>query len=161
MTYIKNLYNKIKNLIIWFPIIWNDKNWDYAYLLQILEFKLTLMRNTLKDNDITTSANRQVKQIDYALYLLKEKNYIEKEEKLWESKWGEKEYFPEEFKGTHENKFVSYTRMWTTDKIKTEEEYIQAYKEQMEIYDLEYKRKEKEWDRLFRHLKLYMRGWWD
>ena len=161
MTYIKNLYNKIKNLIIWFPIIWNDKNWDYAYLLQILEFKLTLMRNTLKDNDITTSANRQVKQIDYALYLLKEKNYIEKEEEVWESKWGKKEYFPEEFKVTHENNFTSYTRMWTTDKIKTEEEYIQAYKEQMEIYDLEYKRKEKEWDRLFRHLKLYMRGWWD
>jgi len=160
MNYFKNLYSKIKNLIIWFPIIWNDKNWDYAYLLKILEFKLTLMRDTLKKNNITTSVNRQVKQIDYALYLLKDKEHIEKEQKEWDAKWGEVDYFPEEF-SIKVDQGISYSRLWTLKKEHTEEEYQQAYKEMSELYDLEYKRIEDRWNRLFKHLKLYMKGWWD
>ncbi len=41
------VYNQLKygilNLIIWFPIIWNDRQWDHYYLLRMFEKKLKLM----------------------------------------------------------------------------------------------------------------------
>lgn len=33
----------IKNLIFWIPIIWNDRNWDYYYILKMLKHKLKLI----------------------------------------------------------------------------------------------------------------------
>jgi hypothetical protein len=33
----------IQNLIRWFPIIWNDRDWDWAYMAEMLEVKLRHM----------------------------------------------------------------------------------------------------------------------
>lgn len=33
----------IKNLIAWFPIIWNDRPWDGDFLLKVMEFQLSMM----------------------------------------------------------------------------------------------------------------------
>lgn len=33
----------IKNLVIWFPLIWKDDQYDWTYLSKIMEFKLRLM----------------------------------------------------------------------------------------------------------------------
>ena len=30
----------IKNLWRWFPIIWNDHDWDHTFIFKILRFKL-------------------------------------------------------------------------------------------------------------------------
>ena len=44
---IRNLYYSIKEgipkLINWIPIIWKDRDWDYEFLLIILEHKITSM----------------------------------------------------------------------------------------------------------------------
>ena len=32
-----NLTYGIKNLIYYFPVIWNDRYWDYEYMLDLLE----------------------------------------------------------------------------------------------------------------------------
>jgi hypothetical protein len=39
----KTLYNGIKNLIIWFPIIFKDRNWDHFYMYKLIQFKLKMM----------------------------------------------------------------------------------------------------------------------
>jgi hypothetical protein len=43
------IWNNVKygilNLIKWFPVIWNDRNWDYFYANQIFIRKLELMRD--------------------------------------------------------------------------------------------------------------------
>lgn len=40
----KNFYHKtingIKNLIHYFKIVWNHQNWDYSYILKMLQFQL-------------------------------------------------------------------------------------------------------------------------
>ena len=33
----------IKNLIAWFPIIWNDRQWDFEYFYILMHRKLILM----------------------------------------------------------------------------------------------------------------------
>jgi len=38
----------ILNLIIWFPIIWRDRNWDHSYMFEMLEYKLSLMEKLFR-----------------------------------------------------------------------------------------------------------------
>lgn len=40
---IRNLGQGIRNIIYWFPVIWKDRHWDYAFLLYILRHKLEAM----------------------------------------------------------------------------------------------------------------------
>jgi len=49
----KYVYNSIKNLIKWFPIIWNDRDWDHAYVEDILLFKLNNMYKRFSDLNAT------------------------------------------------------------------------------------------------------------
>jgi len=37
----------IKQLVAWFPIIWETRDWDYGYLLEIMEFKMNRMYDAL------------------------------------------------------------------------------------------------------------------
>lgn len=43
-----NIKTGIKNIIRWFPIIWNDRDWDQAYLQRIIEQKLRFMADNTK-----------------------------------------------------------------------------------------------------------------
>lgn len=40
----------IHNLIIWFPIIWKHRNYDYIYVSILLKKALTLLGNTMGNN---------------------------------------------------------------------------------------------------------------
>lgn len=42
--FIKKISIGIKNLIDWFPVIWEDRQWDNAYLEKILIRKMELMK---------------------------------------------------------------------------------------------------------------------
>ena len=48
--YFRNGYRRIKRFIIWFPIIWKDEDWDSAYLLEIIRFKISRMRREIEKN---------------------------------------------------------------------------------------------------------------
>ena len=41
---IKQFTHNIHNLIYWFPIIWNDYDWDYIFMLKIMRHKLNSMQ---------------------------------------------------------------------------------------------------------------------
>jgi hypothetical protein len=40
MYKIKQFFKRIYNLYRWFPIIWEDQDWDHYYIFEILKFKL-------------------------------------------------------------------------------------------------------------------------
>jgi len=42
---IKRFYRKIKNILSWMPILWENYEWDYVYLLKIIKKKLELMED--------------------------------------------------------------------------------------------------------------------
>lgn len=48
----KDFKSGIKNLIKWFPIVWKDRDWDDAYILYVLKFKLANTRDRILKNDI-------------------------------------------------------------------------------------------------------------
>ena len=50
---IKYFKNSIKNLIKWFPIIWQDRDWDHGYVEDMLLFKLNNMYKRFSDPNAT------------------------------------------------------------------------------------------------------------
>ena len=44
-------WESVKQLIAWFPIIWNTRDWDRDYLLEIMEFKMNRMYDALSGED--------------------------------------------------------------------------------------------------------------
>lgn len=47
-TKFKELGRSIKNVAIWFPLLWKDRHWDYVYILIILKKKLELTLKQLE-----------------------------------------------------------------------------------------------------------------
>lgn len=39
----KDIKTGIKNIIRWFPFVWNDRDWDYSHLLKAMKKKLKFM----------------------------------------------------------------------------------------------------------------------
>lgn len=52
-TNIYYIYRSIKNLIKWFSVIWNDRDWDHGYIEDMLLFKLNNMYKRFSDPDAT------------------------------------------------------------------------------------------------------------
>lgn len=48
----RNFIDRIKNLIRWAPVIWNDYDFDHSYIYKILKFKLKNQAEHLKSNGI-------------------------------------------------------------------------------------------------------------
>lgn len=69
----RNLVQGIKNLIRWFPIIWNDKDWDHWFLEQLMIQKLHNMADAFDDplQSCTESAPQKAKQMRLAAKLLR------------------------------------------------------------------------------------------
>lgn len=68
MYKIKEFIRKIKNLIRWTPILWQDRDWDYYFIYEILKQKLTFTEQYIRDKGIhlynTEDANSILKAID-------------------------------------------------------------------------------------------------
>lgn len=85
MNKIKHIYYKfyigIKNLIVYFPIIWNDRNFDYYFIYKLLHHKLKLTRNSIKKVNIHTSSKRDAEILNTIIKLieLQDSDYYDKE----------------------------------------------------------------------------------
>ena len=71
---IRNIYwqveNGISNLVNYFPLIWKDRNYDYVYMYDMLEFKISRMRDRFKVQQIFVGWERQVERMDLILSLM-------------------------------------------------------------------------------------------
>lgn len=94
-----DIENGIRNLILWTPTIWRDRNWDGSYILTILIKKIELQRECIINNNIVHPDELKVMDDDMSrcLALLKkvndewenyEKPFIDQHEK----KWGERDF---------------------------------------------------------------------
>jgi hypothetical protein len=51
------IFRGIKNLIAWVPVIWGDRDWDWAYLFEIISFKSRKMARSFRESGLSTSAD--------------------------------------------------------------------------------------------------------
>ena len=69
-----NLKNGIKNIIRWTPVIWGDYDFDYNFLVKIMEWKLHKMSNYFKDNGHLVGSKKAAKEMLICSELLKRIN---------------------------------------------------------------------------------------
>ena len=69
---IKRFFSSIKNLIDYFPIIWNDRNWDHFYFIELIKFKLERMEKFFNsDKAFSMEAKKCANEIREVLNCLK------------------------------------------------------------------------------------------
>ena len=61
----------LKRIKDWYPIIREDEDWDFDYLFDIIEFKLTKMMKYFSTHNIVVDEEKYAKQIQVALNILK------------------------------------------------------------------------------------------
>lgn len=82
---IKDIFNSLKigvrNLIIWFPIIWKDRNWDHSFILIILQHKLKFQSDYIEKRGVHLDAWADVRDMRLCIELIKK---IQTEYYIWE-----------------------------------------------------------------------------
>ena len=67
---IRNFLTSCHNLIKWFPIIWNDRDWDDVFILKILQKKIEFQRKELVNANRHTRIELDNRDMTLALNLL-------------------------------------------------------------------------------------------
>ena len=142
-----SIIESIQNIIRWFPIIWQDKDFDFGYVYRILYFKFKNMEEFFRsENAWSANSIKDANRIKVAKNLAKrlsESNHLENAMMFYNKKYGDKKIM------TIENGWV----VWTKDKKMMDAfEKCGKHSEYMEKQDKEF---------LFDYLKKYSDRWWD
>lgn len=70
---LRNIKNGIKSFWYWRKIIWNNRWWDYGYLLYLIEHQLRLMADNW-DKSHYVGSEEEKAEIEESLRLLEELN---------------------------------------------------------------------------------------
>ena len=71
INHIRNLFRGIKNLISWFKVIYNDRDWDNAYMEIMLYKKLCgIHRALMQDEYVTTSRKKSIQALLICIAIL-------------------------------------------------------------------------------------------
>lgn len=116
---IRDIYRSIRSVIRWFPVIWNDRDWDDWYIYKILQTKLKFQSKYIGDRDIHTRAKRDAEVMNTCVRLI---------DKLME------DFYDMEYLDYHESTFSfvdsdkpDYKRLEITDTSENFDEFFKKY----------------------------------
>jgi len=116
---IRDIYRSIRSVIRWFPVIWNDRDWDDWYIYKILQTKLKFQSKYIGDRDIHTRAKRDAEVMNTCVRLI---------DKLME------DFYDMEYLDYHESTFSfvdsdkpDYKRLEITDTNENFDEFFKKY----------------------------------
>lgn len=70
MRKLKRIFLRIKNVVRWIPILWNDYDWDHWFIYQILKTKLKYQSEHIRKNGNHVDANQDANRIDLCIRLI-------------------------------------------------------------------------------------------
>jgi len=154
----------ITKLAAYIPILWKDRDWDYGFFLTLMRFKLDRMATTIEDNNLIVSNHRVAKQIRYATFLIdrvQEDSYTKDAFQKHEEYWGPiiMDFVDLPPDDPHYKTCVAMESY--TLKSKQENRMEEEDEARSAIYAKARETKQKDYDRLFRHMRKYIERWWD
>lgn len=158
--FIRNIIIGIKNLYYWFPIIWNDRNWDQYYLYVILKHKLKKMEKYQRVHGITSNNEKTAKKIKLCVNLLDriiKDDYIMNALYLHEKKWGEVDI---KFTPIEDNEEYGELNI-ELKKETTQEEKMTEERRRLRLYKHSDYMKKQDIDMLFETMRKHVECWWD
>lgn len=154
-------FYKIVKILQWIPVLWEDEDWDYSYILKILEYKLSRVQKILKEDSFHLDKKtgkisgpilaKEVQEARNCIKRILEDDYCKKEQKQHNKKYGKlKIKFIKEknIDGTIGNKIV-----FLPDSTPARESRIRIYK----LADKRYKEDVK---KLYKILEEKSFDWW-
>jgi len=156
---IRNIKYGIKNLIKWFVVIWNDRNWDFFFIWVILHKKLELMEKEIRNNGHHVNHIRDAEQIKLCVNLLKrliDDDYHENVFKNHDKKWGQSHM---KWEPTKDPELTSLHII--RDNANTDEEKEQETKEFRILGSKVEQLKQQDINYLFDYMKKHIQCWWD
>lgn len=159
LYFLRNIKTGIKNLITWLPIIWNDRQYDYWFIYDILHKKLSLMEHFIRNYGYHVRAEQDADNIKTCVLLLKrlkDDDYHENAFKQHREKWGEINF--DWLKS--DRKDLSKLNI-SHDNIKTEKDKIQERKDFKAACEREDFLKQQDLDLLFTLMGKHIQTWWD
>jgi hypothetical protein len=144
----------IKNLIIWFPIIWKDRSWDYSYMFPIWEKKFDLMIESFKrGSKYVCGCEKHIKRLKIC------KEICRRQKDDW---W------------YHENGFMFHDKKWGTLDCSVENGFFKTHRENVKtpedekietqqflnIHKLVEQHKKEDMNMLLNYINKYWQSWW-
>lgn len=149
----------IKNLIIWGPVIWKDRQWDYWFIYEIFHKKLSLMEHHIRNYGYHVRAEQDADNIKTCVLLLKrlkDDEYHENAFKQHYEKWGEPKFeWRESDRPDLSELHISH------DNVKTEEDKKRERKDFKIACEREDHLKQQDLDLLFNLMRKHIQTWWD
>ena len=152
------IFDSIKNVIRWFPIIWNDRDWDYYFLYIILHTKLSHMEKYIRKHGHHIGCERDADNIKVAVSLLDrliKDDHLDNAMKQHREKWGRMKFNFIDIDGNGSRLETTY------GKAKTEEDRKKAEKEFRRCAKHSEYMLERDLDLLFKVMRKHIRHWWD
>jgi len=159
MHRLRDFNNGLKNLIVWFPLIWKDRDWDHGFLFEMLQFKLTRMEKCLR-NGIHLYADKTADKVKLCTFLLDriiKDEYYDMVFKDHKKKWGEADLQCSDCKDKEGYSELRITR----PNVKTPEDNEQERKEYRAIMKRPDELMQQDIDMLFEIMRKHIREWWD
>lgn len=150
----------ILNLVVWFPIIWKDRNWDYFYILEILHKKLSLMEHFIREDGIHINNKEDADKIKLCVVLidrLLKDEYYENVFKHHHEKWGSLRFKTTQCKDNEK----LYSVDIISENVKTDEDKEQERKEFKCLSHKPEEMKTQDINCLFNMMAKHIRSWWD
>jgi hypothetical protein len=158
LLFFRKIITGIKNLFLWFPVIWNDRQWDYYFFFILLRKKLVLMEKHFRTKAISESAYKDADNMKQCIKLLNRlinESYHNAVFESHDKKWGELDI---KFSDSNEDKMgkIEFIRPNVT-----EENSEQERKEFRECLLIEDTLRNKDINNLFKTIKNEILKWWD
>lgn len=152
---IRRFKEAINNLIVWFPVIVKDHNWDHHYIYEILAFKLSRTAKYFRKSNIFVGEEREAEKMELCVRLIKKIQSQEYESEFSEEldkKYGERKMYID----------ASTNRLeFKHEKEYTEEELEEIRKERWEAIVKGAKKHQRAEKILFTLLERNINKWWD
>lgn len=162
---IRRLLESLQSVWRWLPIIWKDRQWDHHFLLKILHHKLALMEAFfLSDDRHIADADEVAAEIGAVLRRLDRllaDEYLSKELKPVEQRWGVPEIVFKPYDATDDLTFVPDDLAFVFPKARTQTELERANIEWSSAAKTSDIKRNMDWNFTWLLIKHNGRKWWD
>jgi len=153
--FFRNIGRGIKNIIRYWKVIWNDRDWDDYYIYKLLQTKLRFMEQFFRsDKCYREDKEKTADQIKFAIKKLDRliKNvYLDEAFESFFEKYPDFEWKPKFEPIEDMPRHYKYISCFNEEQKELAKE---CFKKADELENQDY-------EELFEHLKKYIRDWWD
>lgn len=149
----------VKKVFQYAVFLWNDQDYDNHFILRLLQYKIKRTRESMRAANLLENTDRYCRQMRYAEVLIDrilKDNYCQDEYKQLDEKWGESIWFDRPSSTNPECFEVKITRK----KCVTQTDEEQEGQETLDVFKKQDVAREKDLDKLFRHLRKNIQYWW-